>query len=295
MLQAEMLAARNAAAFRTLSTELYGAVAPSLLAEAEEVLRVTDPAVPVGEWLDAHAFAALAERELTYYRDHHPDLSVQVEVRADCAAIMVSDGSLLVPTSAKVAAVRANAILQHEIGTHVVTYVNGSRQPIRLLAGLAGYDETQEGLALLAEHLVGGLTVTRLRQLAARVVAVHLMLEGETFATVHRAVVAAGFSPGAAFVTTMRAFRSGGFTKDAVYLRGLTALVAHVGAGHGIDVLLLGKMPLDAVPIVETLRDRGALVGPTLVPRYVMTPETRHRLDAIGPETTVVDLLGSAR
>ena len=53
----------------------------------------------------------------------------------------------------------ATALLQHEIGTHVVTHVNGSRQPLRLLgAGLAGYDETQEGLAVFAEYLVGGLT-----------------------------------------------------------------------------------------------------------------------------------------
>ncbi len=37
--------------------------------------------------------------------------------------------------------------------------------------GLAGYEETQEGLAVLAEFLVGGLSPHRLRQLAVRVVA----------------------------------------------------------------------------------------------------------------------------
>jgi uncharacterized protein (TIGR02421 family) len=294
-LQVEMLAARGTATFRTLSVELFGAVAPSLLAQAEELLRITDAAVPAGEWLDAGAFAERAERELDFYREHHPDLAEHIQVRPDCSAIMVSEANLLIPTSARVASVRADAILQHEIGTHIVTYVNGARQPIRLLAGLAGYDETQEGLALVAEYLVGGLTVTRLRQLAGRVVAVDRMLHGDTFAGVHRLLVATWFSPGAAFVTTMRAFRSGGLTKDAVYLRGLVALVAHIGAGHGIEVLLLGKMPLDAVPIVEALRDRGALVGPTLVPRYAMTAETRLRLDAIRPETTVADLVGSAR
>ena len=74
------------------------------------------------------------------------------------------------------AGARVHALLQHEIGTHIVTHVNGSHSRCSLLgAGLAGYDETQEGLAVFAEYLVGGLTARRLRQLAARVVAVHQM------------------------------------------------------------------------------------------------------------------------
>ena len=47
------------------------------------------------------------------------------------------------------------ALLHHEVGTHLVTHVNGTHQPIKVLGvGLAGYDETQEGLAVLAEYLV---------------------------------------------------------------------------------------------------------------------------------------------
>ena len=70
---------------------------------------------------------------------------------------MVANGVLLVPASASVPELRAEALLQHEVGTHALTYTNGSAQPLRLLAaGLAGYEGTQEGLALLAEHLVGG-------------------------------------------------------------------------------------------------------------------------------------------
>ena len=88
--------------------------------------------------------------------------------------VMVSNGDLLVAPTARVSAARAEALLHHEVGTHVVTFVNGSHQPLRILAsGLAGHEETQEGLAVLAEYLVGGLTAGRLRQLAARVVAVH--------------------------------------------------------------------------------------------------------------------------
>ena len=73
-----------------------------------------------------------------------------------------------------------------------------------MAAGLAGYEETQEGLAVLAEYLVGGLSPARLRQLAGRVVAVHLMVTGASFADVHRRLVDAGFSRSGAFTIAMR-------------------------------------------------------------------------------------------
>ena len=99
--------------------------------------------------LAADAFAQRAEAELDHYRVEYPDLSVFVEVRDDCTEVMVANGVLLVPASASVPEPRAEALLQHEVGTHALTYANGSAQPLRLLAaGLAGYEGTQEGLAL---------------------------------------------------------------------------------------------------------------------------------------------------
>ncbi|MCH5599357.1 flavohemoglobin expression-modulating QEGLA motif protein [Niabella ginsengisoli] len=60
-------------------------------------------------------------------------------------------------------------MLQHEIGTHVVTYYNGKAQPLELFSiGVPGYEELQEGLAVLAEYLNDGLTNSRMRTLAAR-------------------------------------------------------------------------------------------------------------------------------
>jgi hypothetical protein len=49
--------------------------------------------------------------------------------------------------------------MQHEVGTHVLTHHNGLAQPLTQLAsGLAGYEELQEGIAVLAEYLAGGLS-----------------------------------------------------------------------------------------------------------------------------------------
>ncbi|HEY3670215.1 MAG TPA: tyrosine/phenylalanine carboxypeptidase domain-containing protein [Acidimicrobiia bacterium] len=294
LLLMEMLACRGTPEFLALSIEQYGTVSPSLLEEAEDILRrVQGRELDPGPSLDADAFVRLAQAELDRYRAFAPDMESHVEVREGSTGVMVSNGDLLVAPTARVSMARADALLHHEIGTHVVTFVNGSHQQLRTLAsGLAGHDETQEGLAVFAEYLVGGLTPGRLRQLAARVVAVHRMVDGAAFPEVHQGLVDAGVPAVQAFTITMRVFRSGGLTKDAVYLRGLHELVNHLGAGASLDPLWLGKMPLTAVPLVEDLHRRGVLSDPLLIPRYLDEPVARARLAVIHQVDSLVALIG---
>ena len=296
-LQLDMLDARGSADFLALSIELYGAVAPGLLDRAERLLDGIDPpsASDDGRLLDAEAFAALAEAELAHYRAVDPDIGLHVEVRPDASGVLVSGPDLIIGAAARVARDRANALLQHEIGTHLLTYANGTYQPIRVLAaGLAGYEETQEGLAILAEYLVGGLSPTRLRQLAARVVAVHHRIVGASFGDVHHHLVAAGLTPSGAFTTTMRVFRAGGLTKDAIYLRGLLGLLDHLARGGTLDLLWLGKLPLEDLPLVGELADRGLIGPPKLLPRYLDDPATAARLTRAAGITDPADLIGTS-
>jgi uncharacterized protein (TIGR02421 family) len=296
-LQLDMLRCRGSAEFLDLSVQLYGTVSPAQLAEAEVLLAHVDtPPSEPGPRLDAAAFARRVETELDHYRTVEPGLAVGVEVRDESSGVMVVNGNVLIAPTVSVPASRANALLQHEIGTHVVTHVNGSRQPLRLLgAGLAGCDETQEGLAVFAEYLVGGLTGRRLRQLAARVVAVHQMTDGATFSEVHHNLVASGVSRVEAFTIAMRVYRSGGLTKDAVYLRGLASVIAHLASGGRLDVLWLGKMSLADVPHIEDLRNRRVLAEPLLVPRYFAEPDVQQRLSGITTSTTALDMIGATR
>ena len=258
------------------------------------ILAGVAPTAPdAGPWLDADAFVVLAQAELDRYRAFAPDIESHVELREGSTGVMVSNGDVLVAPTARVSAARAEALLHHEVGTHVVTFVNGSHQQLRTLAsGLAGHEETQEGLAVLAEYLVGGLTAGRLRQLAARVVAVHQMIGGAEFPEVHRGLVEARVPREQAFTITMRAFRSGGLTKDAVYLRGLHELVTHLATGGTLATLWLGKMPLAAVPLVADLHRRGVLTDPLLIPRWLDHPAARARLADIHHVDSLASLIG---
>ena len=278
-LQLEMLRARDTDDFRQLSVELYGAVGPTLRGQAEDLVARLDVSAQPGDMLTAHEFLALAEEEIEQYREEDPDAGLHAEVRPDVSGVLVEGNVLLVSESSSIAAIRGNALIQHEVGTHLVTQVNGSGQPIKTLGeGLAGYDETQEGLAVLAEVGCGGLTPFRLRQLAARVLTVHRMLSGATFREAHAALVEDGVPAGTAYTTVMRVYRSGGLTKDAIYLRGLLDLRDHLAAEGRLDLLFLGKFALRDLPLVQDLHDRGILRAPRLNPRWLRDPRAVTRL-----------------
>ena len=206
---------------------------------------------------------------------------------------MVDHGRLLIDSRLRLDERRVDALIQHEVGTHVLTWVNGSHQPLSLLrVGLPRYDETQEALAVLAEFVVGGLTPGRMATLAARVVAVHSLSDGADFVDTFRGLTReAGLSPPAAFDVAMRVHRAGGLTKDVIYLRGLQRLLAHVGAGGSLDDLLVGKLPLEYLSVVEELRWRGVLTPPALWPRWLAWPGAETRVAALRAGVDVEDLL----
>jgi hypothetical protein len=135
-----------------------------------------------------------------------------------------------------------------------------------------------------------GLLPSRLRQVASRVVAVDMVVEGASFAEVHRTLVELGAPPKGAYTATVRCVRSGGLTKDAIYLRGLLALLDHLARGGELDLLLVGKLPLDDLPLVADFVDRGVVELPRIVPRYLDGPGARARLDEVRATTDLVEL-----
>jgi uncharacterized protein (TIGR02421 family) len=285
-LQVEMLRARDTEHFLGLSMELYGGVSPSLREQADGVLEALPVPESPGQVLGAEEFLALALEEIERYREQDADIEMHAEIRPDVSGVLVSGDTLLVSPGARIQQRRAHALIHHEVGTHLVTQVNGSAQPVKVLGtGLAGYDETQEGLAVLAEVACGGLTAFRLRQLAGRVLTVHRLVAGATFREAQQALVDQGFPESSAFTTTMRVYRAGGLTKDAIYLRGLVDLLAHVRDRGDVELLFLGKFSLRDLPLVADLAADGILRPARLSPRHLADHASRERLDraANGP------------
>ncbi len=282
------------------SMQVHGAVDDALVALANELLdRVPSRSrhAAGGRQLKAEQFAGLAREEIARYQAVDPGFRPVVEVRDDFySGLLVSYGKLLIGCKTTVAADRVEALLQHEIGTHLVTYHNGNSQPFRQMAvGLAGYDGLQEGLAVLAEHLAGGLTRPRVRLLAARVVAVKSLLDGAGFVDTFRLLTRRhGFARRTAYTITMRVYRGGGLTKDANYLRGVVEILAYLGGGGKIEPLLAGKIAADHIPLVEELRLRHILRSPPLRPRFLDFPLFTPKLARLRSGLSPLQLLEEA-
>lgn len=288
-----LLEDRDTSRFVYESLQLFGEVGDQLVQDALELLRLINPDAPRDSRVGATAFAEAAEAELEYYRRRYPGFAAELEVRSDISDLMVAHGRFLIPSNIALRAGRVDPLIQHEIGTHVVTYENGKKQPLKLLTvGLPGYDETQEGLAVLAEFVTGGLDPQRLRLLAARVVAIDRMLEGAGFLDIFEELRQSySFPPRVAWGITVRVARSGGLTKDVIYLRGIARVLEFVSEWKTIEPLLLGKLSLDHVPLVEDLKDRGILRPVWITPRWAEGPDADERLARVYDGISVRDLV----
>ncbi len=291
-----MLGDRNTRRFLYGSLQLYGRVEADLLEVARNILtgmpsrsRAGSPA----KSLDAKAFAARAEEDIRHYREIDGRVSSRVEIREDVIGVMVSHGNLLINSRQRIAQNRVDALLAHEVGTHVLTYFNGLAQPFRqLYTGLPDYEELQEGVAVTAEYLAGGLTVPRLRILAGRVVAAHMIVEGADFIEVFRELDrGCGFTQQTAFNITLRIFRGGGLLKDMVYLRGLIRVLEYLGRGEAFEPLLVGKFGADHLAIMRELQWRKVISPPVLKPRYLESAAARQRLEALRRGVGILDLI----
>ena len=284
--QLAMLATRNTSAFRPASMVLYGMVDTPLLEDARAILSSTvrDPprskTIAAGEI--AEAAAGLSER----YRSVDPAFAPSIQVRDDIAGLVVSGNKLLIGSDTIVPARRLEALLAHEVSIHLLTHFNGAGQGLTIFrTGLAGYEGIQEGLGVFAEWAVGGLTRTRLRLLAARVVAVDAMQHGATFLDTYRLLTRDhGFSSRGAFGIAARVFRSGGLAKDAIYLRGFRAVMDLVAGGASLEPFWLGKIAAVHAPAIQELLQRGLVHAPRFLPLFLDDPAVGERIARLRAE-----------
>lgn len=283
------------------SLQIYGGVSDTLLEQARLLLdRVPTRSgeETVRGQLSAEEFAERAEQEMGYYRKQRADFAASVHLREDLyAGMMVSGDQLLIGGKTRVPKRRVEALLQHEVGTHLITRYNGRVQPFQQLeVGLAGYDGLQEGLAVLAEYLVGGLSRFRIRVLAARVVAANDLVDGASFIDTFRMLDRTHeFSQRTAYTIAMRTYRGGGLTKDAVYLRGLLQILKYLREGGELEPLYTGKIASSHLPLIAELQMRRVVNPPALRPRYLQDPAALKKIERLHDGLTVLELLNPSK
>ena len=284
-LQLMLLELRGTPRFKDAGRLFYGAVDQALLDSAREILAAPKSGSSSNSKSDEKVNSAelqeAAEKMISEFREQWCGFDGNTEIREDLpAGMMVSGPKLMISSQTQISAERLNALLAHELGVHMFTYCTGNAQGLRLFrSGLAGYEAVQEGLAVFAEYLTGGLTQTRMRLLAARVVGCDAMLNGasfpETYALLNDTY---GFTKRGAFNITLRIYRSGGFAKDAIYLRGLKEVLDHVASGKPLIPFWIGKIATAHFSIIEELTDRKLLKVHIESPPFLHTEGAKKRL-----------------
>ncbi len=167
------------------------------------------------------------------------------------------------------------ALVHHEIGVHMVTTMNALEQPLNIFKlGFPTNTYTQEGIAVLTEYLSGHLSIKRLKELALRVVAVDMMVNGADFKEVYYTLVNSyKMEEEAAFIMATRIFRGGGFTKDYLYLKGFIEILKFYQAGHSLDPLIIGKNSIAYIDVFKEMIERDLAVPPKYVTAILKNPK----------------------
>jgi uncharacterized protein (TIGR02421 family) len=191
------------------------------------------------------------------------------------------------------------ALAHHEGLWHVLTSMNGYRQPVLpvLAVGLPRFTESQEGGGIVAEFLTGHITDERYIELGERTIAIDMAARGADFLEVYRYLLAR-FPPEKAALMSERVFRGGlveggaPFTKDAAYQRGYCRTFNFLRSAldqRDVDLVrafLAGKMSVDDAELVRDLIDEGICVGPVFLPEWFIDID---RLNAMATHSVTLN------
>lgn len=175
--------------------------------------------------------------------------------------VLNSKKTILIRPDAKFTTKEVNALVEHEIGVHMVTTQNSAAQQLKIFnLGLPVNTMTQEGLAILSEYLSGNITLKRLKKLAMRVMIVDMMCNGADFIECFNYLTNnLGVSNDDAFTIVTRVFRGGGFTKDYLYLSGFVKILKMWKSNDSLTPLLVGKTSLEFYDTIEEMINRDMI------------------------------------
>jgi len=187
------------------------------------------------------------------------------------------DRTLYINSTVNYTAEEVERLKIHEVKVHVYRGANGDTQSFRIFAeGLAGYNETEEGLAIALEHITGCLDVDRrqLKLYAARAVCADRCVKGsfsEVFSRMREF-----FPDYLAYRLTERGkrgmrdtSRKGGITNGFHYISGWIKTRKYIEDGGDLSILYVGKVGLDDVGIIKSLLDEGVLRPPEYLPEII--------------------------
>lgn len=211
--------------------------------------------------------------------------NIKTSTNISAAAMVLNNTqTLVIKKHYKFSKNQLQVLANHEVGVHMVTTFNAIEQPLKVFShGFPNNVETQEGLAVFSEYMSDCLTLTRLKELAFRIIAVNSLAKGYSFAdTFDLLYNQYKLNRDKAFSVTLRVHRGGGFTKDYLYLTGLKKIYSKYQNGDNITNLLTGKVSIAYQLLIKELQDLGLATSPKYVTdAYLKNSNSNTNLDFI--------------
>jgi len=288
----QMLEVRGTPQFSEIAIELYGSPKDSFYMGGPQLIDMgtllfdllTSLDNQLQNQVDEKKYTAEESRDILQKRLNNYFVGYENGVR-----VMVSDG-ILADASAGSDTIKLKegvmfsdrdlrCLEVHEGWVHVGTTLNGSLQPYCdfLSKGSPSCSVLQEGLAVLNEVITFSSYPSRLRKITNRVIAMNKVMDGANFIDIFNYFCDCGFSEKESYHHSVRIFRGSlpdgqPFTKDLTYARGFVSafnFIMYAMAEHQVDVLELlfvGKLTLEDIPLLIELRDVGLLERPKFIP-----------------------------
>lgn len=261
-----------------LSKKLYGVPSVDLITYCEKQLQVTD-AKPAEAMDPTRGFSPeevqrlIEARYLTpwFNGSNLPAWSVRVNQNSSVSRCFNSPEEKTFYIGNRIYSPQyVEQLMRHEM-LHVYRAVIGLQQPGTLLqellsCGLAGYEATEEGLAIISESSANPAREFRKQTLFARVVTADSALKMLSFAEAYDRLRDLKLSPSNAYNVVLGTYRGGGYLKDALYLQGAVAINTLLESGEDMTPLFAGKTSIRHIPETQLLIRAGVIQLPAVIP-----------------------------
>lgn len=224
-----------------------------------------------------------SEEAISHFKEALLDYKIDCKIELSnkvISQVMVlnSKKTILIRPDAKFNLQEIRALIEHEIGVHLVTTENSQLQRLKVFnLGLPVNTQTQEGLAILSEYLSGNISLKRLKKLALRVIIADMMCNGadfnECFKHLHQDW---GIGTNDSFTITTRIFRGGGFTKDYLYLSGFVKILKLYHSDQDLSPLLIGKTSLEYYNTIQEMIARDMVSTPRYMTKSFENNQSKH-------------------
>lgn len=251
----------DARRFTEASIGLFGAPTTVLLTAASAVLHARaacDLLPPEEQMLTAQQAQERFAAILLQYGLHEWTVAIRSALVADCT---VGGRTVYIRRDARFEPSQLEALIAHEIETHVLTAENGQSQPFALFRrGFAHYLDTQEGLAIYSQNRVLSPHHGKRYGPVQNVLAIAYVLEHSFAQTRCYLEEELGYRPDKALSKAIDFKRGlqdtsepGGFTRSLVYFRGLRAIEGFVERGGDLRQLYVGKIALEDLSMIKEI------------------------------------------